>query len=257
MKLQRRALRVGRRTWTVLTPRPGARAAFSTNRFHQTWHIVSDALGARLLARLLWGLAYQRQPRTLILLHGDMLRPTPFDADPSDPIVLANPDLGLPDVEVLRALPQRLPTASGGVVRLQTWGLDRPADWERDFPRWRRRALAAKESMVRLGGCLRYAACADGLRLTARLAQALSEPGSPWGTDHRYLADRHGWPEGELQTFDDYRRRVAVAAEARRRVTADETFDDPQRLREAVWDRVPRVARIRRASYRRRAVGSA
>ena len=43
--------------------------------------ILSDQRGAQLLARLLWGLSYQRRPGTLILVHGKHLLPTPFEAD--------------------------------------------------------------------------------------------------------------------------------------------------------------------------------
>ena len=76
MKFHLREVRAGGRLYCVVTPRPGADVRFSTNNFHDTWHVVTDAAGARMFARLLWGLAYQRQPGTVALLHGEFLRPT-------------------------------------------------------------------------------------------------------------------------------------------------------------------------------------
>ncbi|MEU6751036.1 hypothetical protein ABZ914_32875, partial [Spirillospora sp. NPDC046719] len=88
MKLHRRTLRLGGREHTVIGLRPATKAGFSTNLFHETWHVLSDQHGARVLARLLWGLAYQSRPGTLLVIDRPFLTPTPFDADPADPIVL-------------------------------------------------------------------------------------------------------------------------------------------------------------------------
>jgi hypothetical protein len=55
LKLHRRRLRLDGREHTVITLRPGTDARFSTNRHHETWHVLSDRGGARLLGRLLWG----------------------------------------------------------------------------------------------------------------------------------------------------------------------------------------------------------
>src|SRR5215467_6778077 len=88
LKLHRRLMRLDGRDYTVITLRPGTDARFSTNYFHDTWHVLSDWHGARLLGRLLWGLAYQRVPGTLVLIDRPFLDPNPFDAEPADPIVL-------------------------------------------------------------------------------------------------------------------------------------------------------------------------
>ena len=73
LKLHRRQLRLDGRQYTVVTLRPGTDARFSTNHFHDTWHVLSDWHGARLLGRLLWGLAYQRVPGTLVLVDRPFL----------------------------------------------------------------------------------------------------------------------------------------------------------------------------------------
>jgi hypothetical protein len=61
LKMHLRLLRLGGDTYRVVTLRPSTRVGFSTNFYHQTWHIVSSQRGSRLLARLLWGLSFQRQ----------------------------------------------------------------------------------------------------------------------------------------------------------------------------------------------------
>jgi hypothetical protein len=53
LKLHRHELRLDGRDYTVITLRRGMDCRFSTNNFHQTWHILSDWRGARLLGRLL------------------------------------------------------------------------------------------------------------------------------------------------------------------------------------------------------------
>src|SRR6476659_3063566 len=89
MKMHLRVLTIDGVAYRIVTLRPSTKIVFSTNFFHGTWHIVSSQRGARLLARLLWGLAYERHPGTMILIHGDHLVPTPFEAERSDPFILA------------------------------------------------------------------------------------------------------------------------------------------------------------------------
>ena len=59
----------------------------------ELWHIVTSHPGAHLLARLLWGLSYERHPGTLLVIHGDHLAPTPFEAERSDPFIFAQSGL--------------------------------------------------------------------------------------------------------------------------------------------------------------------
>ena len=93
MKLHRRTMVLDGRVYTVISLRPGSDFRFSTNRFHETWHVLSDWRGARVLSRLLWGLAYQRRPGTLVVIDPEHLDPNPFDAAPADPIVLVPSEL--------------------------------------------------------------------------------------------------------------------------------------------------------------------
>jgi hypothetical protein len=262
MKLHLRQVELDGRVYRVLLLRPGAEARFSTNFYHQTWHLVSDIRGARLVARLLWGLAYQRLPGTLVALHGEFLRPTPFDADLSDPVLLLPGHLTGLDGPRFRALKERLarpgPTLT---VRWLTFGLDRAADpeagWEERDDLWRPEAepLWRAEKMCRCGGWICYTAPPPVLR-----AQALSVyrmNAQRWGEsgDYHFLVERrrehwlNGYPEGEVQIFADYRQRLSAAAGARRELLAEGGPPrDPQAFREAVWRRREEVRRRRAAA---------
>ncbi|MBW3636877.1 MAG: hypothetical protein KY445_10535 [Armatimonadetes bacterium] len=126
LKLHLHLVPVGDTLFRVLTPRTGTQIRFSTNFFHETHHILSDFAGAQFLSRLMWGLAFQKQPETLIYIGGEFLAPTPFDAEPSDPIALVPAHLTALNAKkfaVLRAKLKNLgPPAT--TVRWRTWGLD-------------------------------------------------------------------------------------------------------------------------------------
>jgi hypothetical protein len=288
LKLHLRLVPIGRTLYRVVTLRPGTEAAFSTNYFHNTWHLLSDAHGAGLLARLLWGLSYQRQPGTLVALFGEHLRPTPFDADPSPPILLAPAHLTPLDHQNFRVQKSRLRRASPPqqTVRWQTFGMDagagdleepfdvemaRHADLNRLWTTWLRAPHGPwqRERVSLCGGWVCYAAPPPVLRLQAlvlrRMARANRSP-----MDYHYLAERrkadgcfgrYGYPPGEVQIFPDYRQQLKDAQVARREALAriarngTESSDlaSPETLRERVWaQRAAVVERRRRACLSRR-----
>jgi len=126
LKVHRRDLVLGGSRYTILSPRPGTESRFATNRFHDTWHVLTDLEGAHLLARLCWAMAYQRHDRTVAVIDPPFMVPNPFDADASSPIVIVNTDLGPFPRDCASSLRQALPfrTPSSGTVVLQTRGLD-------------------------------------------------------------------------------------------------------------------------------------
>ncbi|GII58369.1 hypothetical protein Pth03_67580 [Planotetraspora thailandica] len=80
---------------------------------------MSDIHGARLLGRLLWGLAYQRRPGTLVVIGPQHLDSSPFDAEPADPIALVPSHL--------TTLPARAATSlrlRGSPTVLREWAVD-------------------------------------------------------------------------------------------------------------------------------------
>jgi hypothetical protein len=130
LKVHRRSVRLDGRAYTVLSPRPSVSSRFATNRDGETCQILSDSIGAQLLARLCWAMAYQRHERTVTVIDSPLLVPDPFGADPSSPIVIANSALGSLNGAVLADLHSQLPlaTPSDGTVVLQTRGLDQALD---------------------------------------------------------------------------------------------------------------------------------
>jgi hypothetical protein len=109
MKLHRHVVHAGGRDYTVITLRPGTYARFSDNSYHGTWHFLSDLHGARVLGRLLWDLAYQRVPGTLVLNDGPHLDPSPFSGERADPIALVPASLTHLPERAARELQARLP----------------------------------------------------------------------------------------------------------------------------------------------------
>jgi hypothetical protein len=127
VKLHRRHVDLDGRAFTVLTLRPSTECRYATNYFHQTWHVLTDPTGARLLGRLCWSLAFQRRQGTIVVIDHCLLVPNPFDADRSSPIVIANADLAPLNQTAIGRLKRFLAEQgpSEGTVRLSTSGLDR------------------------------------------------------------------------------------------------------------------------------------
>jgi hypothetical protein len=274
LKLHLRLLTLGRATYRVVTLRPGTKTAFSTNFFHQTWHIVTSRAGARLLARLLWGLSYERHPGTLLLVHGDHLLPTPFEAERSDPFLLAPAGLTRLDASHLRLLKNRLnrlgpPTRT---IRWQTFGLDvelqarengregrSPVAEEGEWL-WRKanRRLWRQERMERLGGIICYSAPPAVLRQQALRVHGLRvrRGGRTSEMDYHFLAESPSkacwYADGEVQIFADYMDRVAAAAEARRQLLRNPNQAVlSETMQEAISRRRDQI-KARRAPGRRR-----
>jgi hypothetical protein len=261
LKLHLRQLTIGATTYRLITLRPATAVSFSTNLDRDTWHILSDLRGARLLARLLWDLAYQREPGTMVLIYGRHLRPTPFDADPSDPILLIPAHLTGPDAKAFRQLKSRLGRLGPPqqTIRWQTFGMDAALEGNPDpfgYRRWeairdpaRREAMrvhAQREKMCRCGGFVCYTASPGILREEALAVYHLRPEFD--GMGYHFLARE----DGEVQIFADYHRRLSEAAQARRDVLARiGMMPDPEAFHEEVWHRRNEI-RARRTDGRER-----
>ncbi len=244
VKLHRRVVRANGRDYTVISPRPGTDVRFATNFYHETWHILSDARGARLLGRLLWGLAYARVPGTVVLIDGPSLSTEPFEGTRADPILLVPAHLTpLTDrtaADLRRALPH---ARAGGTVRWHTHGLDAQVATARrvrlpgeGWPPYD--PPVGPERVGRLGGFVSITASPDHLREDALSVYQLAD----WLTresEHVYL----GWgqcygADGEVQIFRDFRARVSSARVARREVLAEGATE---RIDERIWARAADV----------------
>jgi hypothetical protein len=243
VKLHRRAMPLDGRTYTVITPRPGTDIRFSTNYFHGTWHLLSDWHGARMLGRLLWGMAFQRKPGTLLLIDRPFLDPNPFDAEPADPIALVPALLTPLRAGAARELRRRLPLSgpSDGTVSWRTHGLTDaiaaehawrsrlPGGWR---PPWIR-PTGFQMRIDRIGGLLVWAATPSVFKDYAMYVYQLGRYA------HRGMAYAEvDWPHGEVQVFADYRRRVNAARTARREILAEHnTAGNRADLIPLIWQR--------------------
>lgn len=270
LKLHLRVLNLNGKTWRILSLRPGTDAKFSTNYFHDTWHIVTDNPGAQLLSRILWGMSYQREPGTVFLLHSENIKPTPFEAEPSQPFLICPANLSAPNPQAfreLKSLLSRLPKPTV-TVRLQTWGMDETIameDWdERDqrtgFGLGDGAYLWQRERMTYEAGIICYAALPAILRKQACAIASLHTQHEDW-SEYHYLAENQGGRtshpgDGEVQVFKRYREMLSDAEEARREVARDNggTLPDllPERLREAVWDQATIVSQRRSKGFQTR-----
>ena len=219
LKVHRRSLVLDGLHYTALSPRPGAGPRFATNNYHDTWHILSDVVGAQLLARLCWAMAYQRHERTFVVIDPPSLCPNPFDADPSSPVVIVNSDLGPFGRDAADALRAALPftTPSDGTVVLQTRGLDvaladPKAFAERDDQAGWRDAHQKRRWIDVVHGLLVVAAPPPVLREWGLELSGLGEwshDGSSWS--HLDLPER----TGEVQILEEFTTLVDQTVAAR------------------------------------------
>ncbi|QFG19939.1 TfoX/Sxy family DNA transformation protein [Actinomadura sp. WMMB 499] len=247
LKLHRRAVRLDGRPCTLVGLRPGTAVRFGTNRFHGTWHVLSDRHGARVLGRLLWGLSYQARPGTLLVVDRPFLVPTPFDADPPDPIVLV-PGWCTPfGRRAARDLARRLPlrAAPDGTVRWRTHGLDAALRGEpdrgRDSWRWPERSR-----IDRTHGLLALAPSTPREARLWAVAAARLDTSGLYDMDYTYLGEwDHGHP-GEIQVFRDFHRDVSTARRARAEILAGPGAPaDAAELRPLIWRRHGAIGRGR------------
>jgi hypothetical protein len=283
LKLHLRIAELPGQTYHVLTLRPSFGVRFSNNFFHETWHLLTDLVGAGVLARLWWGLSYQRQRGTVILLDTPHVVATPFEAAVAAPCLFSiagSPtDVSL-DEEHLTALRRwlRKPGPPATTVKLQTFGLtaelEREARGEGDERAERQARIAARralrdaegrplwaqERMSKRAGLLCYTAPPEVLRWQAlavnRLPRNLHR-----GMNYHSLAEHEGNrrrgdcpPQGEVQVFSDFAERRSAARQGRML-----TIEDPQRrtLSESeqarTWSAAARVLGERVAARQQRA----
>lgn len=260
MKLNLRVVPTRWGEYRVLSLRSGTDVRYSTNYYHECWHLVSDTRGSQMLGRLLWGLSYQRAPGTVVLLSGEQLAPTPFNGERSDPILLAVEGTAPIKAEALKELRRKIEgRRSDTTVRWRTHGLDESLkidaaeESRNEDARVRRHneeyyserggerskaALRARERTRRIGGVICYTAPPAILRRRAREVYYLKT--YPFTTDGMEWCYLNGnlWmkaSEGEVQLFGAYDVRVWAAQMARRDVLASaERPASPEELEMAI-----------------------
>jgi hypothetical protein len=179
----------------------------------------------------------------LVLIDRPFLDTNPFDAEPADPIALV-PALITPlTTKAARALRRRLPLrdAPDGTVRWHTHGLpaavaERRAARTRPVGAWRPPWIEPRgfqERMDRVGGLVTLTANPAVLRDYAAYIYTLGD------YHHRGMAYAEvDCPNGEIQVFRDYQRRVSAARVARREVlTTLAATPAPDILNPLIWQR--------------------
>ncbi|MDI2126712.1 hypothetical protein [Yinghuangia seranimata] len=215
VRLHRRTVRLDGRDYTVLGLRPGTTERFAVNRFHETWHVVTHTAGARLLGRLLWGMAYQRRPNTIVVVDRPFLDANPFDAEPSLPIVIAPGDTAPFGDRAARELRRMLPLTgrpSEGGVTLRAHGLPSTPEaahaWfdgrHREWHGWKQRRFRPTIEVR------------SGLLVLPGTARKLQE----WAVEIGRLTATHQRPMDYEFVNEDYSLEVQVFAAYRDMVTA-------------------------------------
>ncbi|MFI6325564.1 hypothetical protein ACIBG8_49185 [Nonomuraea sp. NPDC050556] len=253
LKLHRHQVRADGRDYQVVTLRPGTRARFSTNFYHQTWHVLSDPHGALLLARLLWGLSYQRQPGTVVIIDRRFITSNPFDAEQGEPIVLVPADLTHLPARTARYLSREITGTVSSTVRWHTWGLDLAVDQWRTRRangfRWHSGGDESRTEIEQAGGLLSLRASSTSLRRWAVYVATMGDVVYE-GMSYTEL-DGPRWElcrgDGEVQTFRDFHQRVSVAKVSRSEVlAAGNAPGAAEEIRPLVWSRNATVRNRRR-----------
>jgi hypothetical protein len=242
LKLHLRIVHIHGCVFRVLTLRPSCGVRFSTNFFHNTWHLLTDAAGSSVLARLLWGLSFQRHAGTVVVIDSAHLVPTPFEADPPLPCMFIQAGLARVHDDLLRALRSKLPhIAPSATVKLQTFGVSREVDprLEINDHRWE------QERMGVVGGYLCYTAPAAVLRVNAAWMAGLGR--MTHGTNYHPLAERQFMRggDGEVQVFGNFRARVSTARVARAHAGVPPHRCTTEDERDFIWAHAEQLLRAR------------
>ena len=264
MKMHLRSVATRAARLQILSLRPRTDVTYSNNYFHDTWHVLSDVCGAKLFARLLWGMSFQRRPGTAFLLFGEHIAATPFEADSSSPILIFKSGAFPDDSATLRSLQRQMNRwgPSNKTIRWHTFGLAdavqldtkvRAREWSVDDSRddglyhSQQTHLWRSERMFRRSGLLCYTAPPSIMRLRARSVYRLN-PAS-FGMDYCYLADSNDMhhAQGEVQIFADYHERCVAAREARAQISPSD-YGDRQAWYAAVANRRAQILSRRRAT---------
>jgi hypothetical protein len=242
LKVHLRVFDIYRTTLRVVSLRPQTGVRFSSNYFHDAWHILGDSGASSILGRLLWGLSFQRQRGTLVLIDRDHLVPTPFEADPADPILLVPDGLTCIDIDILRALKLRLRRCPGSptTIRWHTFGMPAALEAKPDRRFYRTRdGRPDRERMSKRAGFICYTAPphvmrANALRIfrtSTYIPLAEGKRGRAWYVD------------GEYQVIDHFMRDVSAAKVARREIIGADRALATEDERARIYKRKEQVLR--------------
>ena len=254
MKVHLRHFTIHAKQYSIITLRPGLKVQWSSNYFHETWHILGTMRSAKILARLMWGLSYQKIANTYVLIDSSYMFPNPFDAASSDPILLGT---SKPSKELLIRLKKPL-GASQQTIRWHTFSLSnliQNEDLHNDFMNQYYLTFKRKQALVttRMKGFLTIYGNPQLLRYESFWIHRLhTAPSAEFyrTTDYHYIDDARSYPpQGEVQIFHDYRKRLADAKQAREEILASQDPPtNPAELQRAIQDRALQLYKARKVS---------
>lgn len=268
MKVHLRRVPIRGTTYHVITLRPGTEVKFSTNFYHGTWHVVSDVFGSWMLARLMWGLAFQTHPNTLVLIAPPHLQPSPFDGARSRPAVLAAREtcpLRDDDMRELKARLGRLPNTQtiqwdfrglAGHTSTPEWERSRKSPWQKGKHMY---GMEDDAATFLCGGMICYHAARVTMkdqaavvrRMSPSTVEELARRRDIEFDDYYFMTWDGRSASGEVQIFCDYRDRLKAAVAARKRVlneltepvSADELEDRVSAVRREILPHIHRPGR--------------
>lgn len=213
-----------------------------------------------VLRRLFWAIAFDEHADTLVLLAGPVLAPTPFDAAPSRPVIIARVDrTPLRNHHVAELLVRmRRRRAPDGTIKPRTFGMNAADAAEAAAPQashsaWHKRHEHEEPRVDLVGGAIVFRGSSRALRQAALALRGLDEPLQDGKMGYQYVGESHDRPHaaGEVQVFGDYRSMLSDARHAREDVERRGADLSPRHLSDDVC--AERAARSARRIERRRA----
>jgi hypothetical protein len=171
MKLHLRVLKIEGKDIHIVTLRPETKAVFWVEYRHPIWRMYIEQDEGNLLARLLWGLSYQKHPNTMILLDRLHIQDMSPDVPPvtSPPLLILPTNLTSVNNSILSELKakniQNSPTKT---IRWHTFGLDKSLDENAKVEEIYGMKLYEQEKMFPCQGFVCYTARPPILRQNAK-----------------------------------------------------------------------------------------
>jgi hypothetical protein len=176
MKVHLRVLKIGQKEIHLITLRPETKATFRIEYRHPFWRMYTGRDESNLLARLLWGLSYQKHPNTMILLDSrHIVSIEDKDNIMPDVPVLSPPLLILPtnltsvSEKMLNGLKSHLKNSNilTKTIRWHTFGLDKALEKEAKPEEIYSKSLYDQEKIFACQGFICYTARPPILRKNA------------------------------------------------------------------------------------------
>ena len=238
MKMHLRRFILHGKTYTVITLRPGLEVSWSTNYFHETWHILGNMRSAKVLSHLMWGLSYQKVDNTFVFIDSTYMRPNPFDANSSNPIIIG---VRKPHKDLLARLKSSLGPPDQ-TIRWRTFGLTSLLEDDEARLRFIENNPVQHERKLkvfahRVQGTLVIYGVRDLLRFESLWIHNLNtRPSKNYAAtmDYHYLGNWHD-TNGEVQIFHDYQSRLRCAKRARTDILGGPNPPtDPEEIKQAI-----------------------